>query len=115
MSTNTTQRLESDGTTKTELHAQWEAFEFRVPCEGRVRVENVSYGDESNEHVYVVEGVEAVGAIQCTCPADKYRSEACKHRHAVENQPAVMQVTTASTEERERMWARGRDRDEEGR
>ena len=54
--------------TKAELRANWEGFEFRVPAEGRVRVENVSYGADSDEHVYVV-SVEAGIPFDCTCPA----------------------------------------------
>jgi hypothetical protein len=78
----------------TERRAQWEGFEFRVPAAGRVRVENVSYGEDSDDHVYVVEVAEHVGATSCTCPHREYRSERCKHMAAVENQPAVMQAAT---------------------
>ena len=70
-----------------QKRAQWEAFEFRVPVRGRVRVENTSHGDVSKNHVYVVT-IEDGEATECTCPDRRRR--ACKHRVAVENQPAVM-------------------------
>ena len=94
MQANDTSGQETDEPSKTELRAQWEGFEFRVPAPGRVRVENVSYGDESDDHVYVVEVAEHVGPTACTCPSDEYREGACKHRLAVENQEVVMQAAT---------------------
>lgn len=77
--------------------AQWEAFEYRVPVPGRVRIENTSYGDKSTEHVYVVT-IEVGAATSCTCPSDEHHPGRCKHRIAVENQPAVL--AAANTEER---------------
>ena len=94
MQADDTSGQETGEPSKTELRAQWEGFEFRVPAPGRVRVENVSYGDESDNHVYVVEVAEHVGATACTCPSDEYREGACKHRVAVENEEAVMQAAT---------------------
>ena len=84
--------------TKAELRAKWEGFEFRVPTEGRVRVENVSYGDDSNEHVYVV-SVEAGIPFDCTCPAWEYHNpeDGCKHMKAVENRPAVTHAASTTT------------------
>lgn len=97
MNANETSEQETDEPTDDELaarRARWEGFEFRVPVPGRVRVENTSYGDASDKHVYVVEVAEHVGATACTCPSDEYRAAACKHRRAVEEQPAVMQAAT---------------------
>ena len=94
MQANDTSGQETGEPSKTELRAQWEGFEFRVPAPGRVRVENVSYGDESDNHVYVVEVAEHVGATACTCPSDEYREGACKHRVAVEDEEVVMQAAT---------------------
>jgi DNA-directed RNA polymerase subunit M/transcription elongation factor TFIIS len=84
--------------TKAELRANWEGFEFRVPTEGRVRVENVSYGADSDEHVYVV-SVEAGIPFDCTCPAWEYHNPegGCKHMKAVENQPAVTHAASTTT------------------
>jgi hypothetical protein len=82
---------------RTSRRAEWEAFEFRVPAEGRVRVENVSYGEKSGEHVYVV-SVANGETTACTCPADEYHPGECKHRQAVENTEAV--VLAASEERR---------------
>jgi hypothetical protein len=87
MSTKTSAELSS--TERTSRRPQWEAFCFRVPCEGRVRVENKSHGEESGEHVYVV-SVANGETTACTCPADEYRPGACKHRLAVANQDAVI-------------------------
>jgi hypothetical protein len=101
MSTEASSRQEASEPSKTEKRAEYEAFEFRVPVPGRVRVENASYGDESGEHVYVV-SIQNGEAVSCSCPADEYRSGRCKHRHAVENQPAVLLAASAS------------DRDESG-
>ena len=95
MSTKPANDLSS--TERTSRRAEWEAFEFRVPAEGRVRVENVSYGEESAEHVYVV-SVANGETTECTCPADEYQPGACKHRQAVENTEAV--VLAASEERR---------------
>lgn len=72
-----------------QKRAKWEGFEFRVPVQGRVRVENVSYGNDSNNHVYVVT-IEDGEATECTCPDRRRR--ACKHRIAVENHPAVLRA-----------------------
>ena len=73
-------------------------MEFRLGAPGAVRVENVSYGEESGEHVYVVT-VEDGAAIGCTCPADEYQPGRCKHRHAVEANSAVLAAASARVEE----------------
>jgi uncharacterized Zn finger protein len=39
--------------------------------------------------------VEAGETVECTCPADQYMDK-CKHRHAVENEPAVVEAASAS-------------------
>jgi hypothetical protein len=43
---------ESKEVSTIEKRAQWEAMEFRLGAPGAVRVENVSYGEESGEHVF---------------------------------------------------------------
>ena len=85
-----------DEPTTSERRAEWEGFEFRVPAEGAVRVENVSYGDDSDEHVYVV-SVEGGIPFDCTCPAWEYHNPegGCKHMVAVENQPAVTRAASS--------------------
>lgn len=95
MSTNATSGQETDAQSKTELRAQWEGMEFRVPTPGRVRVENVSHGEESDEHVYVV-SVESGIPFDCTCEAWEYHNPegGCKHMIAVENQPAVVMAAS---------------------
>ena len=80
-----------------EQRAQWEAMEFRLGAPNTVRVENLSYGAESGEHVYLVM-VEAGETVECTCPADQYQQK-CKHRIAVEANPAVLDAGSASVEE----------------
>jgi hypothetical protein len=89
-----------------ERRAEWEAFEFSVPLAGRVRVQNNSYGDDSNEHEYVV-AVEGGSAEWCTCPHHEHRDERCKHMSAVENQPAIMSAASASENEIEQARADG--------
>jgi DNA-directed RNA polymerase subunit M/transcription elongation factor TFIIS len=110
MSTNelSGQERTDDEPTKAELRAEWEGFEFRVPAEGRVRVENVSYGDESGEHVYVV-SVEAGIPFDCTCPAWEYHNPegGCKHMNAVENRPAVTHAASITTTSSQRVATDG--------
>ena len=74
-----------------EKRAQWEPMEFQVGAPNTVRVENVSYGEDSDEHVYLV-------MVEYTCPADEYQDK-CKHRIAVEATPAVLEADSASVEE----------------
>ncbi|HET7322806.1 MAG TPA: SWIM zinc finger family protein [Halococcus sp.] len=95
------QESTDDVPTKTERRAEWEGFEFRVPAPGAVRVENVSYGDDSDEHVYVV-SVEAGIPFDCTCPAWQYHNPegGCKHMVAVENQSAVTRAAASATPDR---------------
>jgi uncharacterized Zn finger protein len=80
-----------------EQRAQWEAMEFRLGAPNTVRVENVSYGAESGEHVYLVM-VKAGKTVECTCPANQYQDQ-CKHRIAVEANPAVLKVGSADVKE----------------
>jgi hypothetical protein len=80
-----------------EQRARWEAMEFEVRAPGVVRVENVSYGDDSDKHVYLVI-VEDGETVECTCPADRYQDK-CKHRHAVEDQEVILDAASASEEE----------------
>ena len=80
-----------------EQRARWEAMEFEVRAPGVVRVENVSYGDKSGEHVYLVI-VESGETVECTCPADRYQDK-CKHRHAVEEQEVILDAASASEED----------------
>lgn len=94
-----------------EKRAKWEGFEFRVPAQGAVRVENVSYGDESGDHVYVV-SVEGTIPFDCTCPAWEHHNpeDGCKHMLAVEEQPAVLLAASASDTERAIATDGGRSR-----
>jgi hypothetical protein len=78
--------------------ARWEATEFRLGAPGTVRVNTVSYGAESGEHVYLVI-VEDGETVEWTCPADEYQPGRCKHRHAVESNPTVLEAGSASVEE----------------
>ena len=87
MSTESSERKE---VSTIEKRAQWEPMESRLDAPNTVRVENVSYGENSDEHVYLVT-VEHGAAIECTCPADEY-----KHRIAVEDRPALVRAGSAS-------------------
>lgn len=100
MSTNATSGQETDAQSKTELRAQWEGMEFRVPTPGAVRVENVSHGEGSDEHVYVV-SVESGIPFDCTCEAWEYHNPegGCKHMIAVENQPAVVMAASQNDDQ----------------
>jgi hypothetical protein len=93
-----TESSESKEVSPVEKRAAWEAMKFRLGAPGAVRVENVSYGAESGERVYVVT-VKDGAAIECTCPADGYQPGRCKHRHAVEANPAVLAAASAGVEE----------------
>jgi hypothetical protein len=92
---NTTEEKTTES--NIEKRAHWEAFEFRVPCEARVRVENVSHGDESDEHVHVVT-VKGGKTTGCTCKFDQYNVEKCKHRVATEDRPAVISAADPAIE-----------------
>ena len=85
---------------KLEKRALWEAFEFTLLSSGIMRVENVSYGDESKNHRYGVAATRSK-VIGCTCTFAKH-ADTCKHQIAVENEPAVFRAITASPEEFER-------------
>jgi len=82
---------------KLEKRALWEAFEFTLLSPGIVRVENVSYGDDSKNHRYGVAATDT-GVIGCTCTFAE-RADTCKHQIAVEINPAVFEAVTASSEE----------------
>jgi len=103
MNQNETSDEETHGSnrSKTEKRAEYEAFEFRVPAQGVVRVENASYGDESDEHVYVVEVGTDGDTTGCTCPADEYQAGRCKHRLVVENAGPVVLAASATDDERD--------------
>ena len=94
MSTESSERKE---VSTIEKRAQREPMEFRLGAPNTVRVENVSYGENSDEHVYLVT-VEDSAAIECTCPADEYQDK-CKHRHAIKASPAVLKAANAGVEE----------------
>ena len=91
MSTESSERKE---VSTIEKRAQWEPMESRLNAPNTVRVENVSYGENSDEHVYLVT-VEHGAAIECTCPADEYQDKR-KHRIAVEDRPALVRAGSAS-------------------
>lgn len=94
--TNSTTNANKDQESTIEKRAAWEGFEYRVPCEGTVRVENVSYGDESDDHTHVV-NVEGGTATDCTCSYNQY-NESCKHRIAVDDTPPVIAAATPEVE-----------------
>lgn len=96
---HTTDAAELMNDPKALKRARWEAFEFRCPAQGVVRVENGSYGPESDEHVYVVK-TDGDTTEECTCPADEYSNDPCKHRLAVELNGVVMQAAAADDDAR---------------
>ena len=89
---------EQKAVSKVEKRAQWENMEFRLGAPNTIHVTNLSYGeDEAKNHKYLVTiaGEESVG---CTCPADEYMDE-CKHRIAVEQNPALVRAGSATISE----------------
>jgi hypothetical protein len=79
-----------------EKRAVWEQFRFTVCPNGYVNVENLSYGDESGDHIYSVE-VSNGSATGCSCPHATYRDAHCKHQHAVEQAPIVVSSASAAS------------------
>jgi len=83
---------------KTAKRVGWEAWEFTVESPHLIRVTNVSYGFEKDDHSYLV-GVEDRDGLlvpaECECPADKYNEEYdCKHKVslATVGGPVVLQA-----------------------
>ena len=72
-------------------------MEFRLGAPNTIHVENVNYGEESDEHVCLVM-IEEGQTIECTCLTSEYQQK-CKHRHAVEANPAVLEAGSANVEE----------------
>jgi hypothetical protein len=81
---------------KTAKRVSWESFEFTVEAPHLVRVTNVSYGFEKDNHSYLVGVEERDGRVtpaECECPADKYNDQTdCKHKVALaaEGGPVVL-------------------------
>ena len=67
-------------------------FEFSVPSEGIAVVANTRHAEPTTYAVNVDPDGETTA---CSCPADEYHPGACKHRQAVESQPAVVLAATA--------------------
>ena len=82
---------------KLEKRALLEGMEFTLLSPGIMRVENVSYGDESKNHRYGVAATRSE-VVGCTCSFFS-RANTCKHCIAVEANPAVFAAITASPEE----------------
>ena len=76
--------------------AEYEAFEFSLGGPGHIKIRNCSHADPS-DHTYIV-AVENGETVDCTCPADEYRSGRCKHRVAVESNDALLSAGSAEPE-----------------
>lgn len=99
MSTTTTTEQKGEESL-TEKRARWEAFEFSLPENesGTVKVENVSYGEESNEHVHKVT-VKGGRAVSCSCKAYEFGDDdRDKHMRAVDARPAVIMAADPEIE-----------------
>lgn len=85
---------------KTGKRAVYEEFSFRPRGGGDIEVENLSHGDDSDEHTYTVHVVGGIPS-DCSCPADTYNTVegACKHRVAVAMRPAVLQAAEHGSDE----------------
>jgi hypothetical protein len=85
-----------DELSKLEKRALWESFAFAVPAAGLVCIENKSYGEESNRHLYIVT-VEDGAPDECTCTFAQ-RTDTCKHQIAVTNEPAILHAASQPQE-----------------
>ena len=72
-----------------------EHFAISVPSAGIAAVTNTRHDEPTTYAVNVADSGETV---ECTCPADQYQDK-CKHRVAVEANPAVLEAGSASAEE----------------
>lgn len=95
--TNSEANAEKDEVSTVAKRAFWESFEFAVPEQGAVVVENVSYGPESSEHVHPV-NVEDGQAVSCGCKAYEFGDGRCKHMIAVDWEPAVIRAASPEIE-----------------
>ena len=87
-----------DYSDRVAKRAQWESFEFSLGGPGHIKVANHSHGSENaSDHTYIV-AIEDREAVECTCPADEYRSGRCKHRVAVESDDALLSAGSAEPE-----------------
>lgn len=94
MSKNAVEALEDIGNgidPKTLKRAQYEGFEFELEAPGLVRVRNASYGDDADDHTYLV-NVEDGKPLACECPAFQYRDGPCKHQLAVAIRKPVLEA-----------------------
>jgi len=78
--------------------AEYEALEYELGAPGHLKVRNLSYGEDAAEdHTYIV-AIEDREAVECTCPADEYRSGPCKHRVAIESDEVLLSAGSAGVE-----------------
>ena len=74
---------------RTAKRVRWTEWEFTVDAPHQIRVVNASYGSEQADHTYTVtvgdhdEHDDLLVPLHCTCPADHYGDEDCKHKVAV--------------------------------
>ena len=75
--------------TKTAKRVRWSEWEFTIAAPHQIKVVNASYGSEQADHVYTVtvadhdEHDDLLVPLHCTCPADQYGDNDCKHKVAV--------------------------------
>ena len=72
-----------------------EHFAISVPTRGIAVVENHKHDDPTTYSINVDESGETSA---CSCPADEYHPGKCKHRQAVESEPAVLLAALADRE-----------------
>ena len=90
MCKDTLAALEPDA--QTAKRAAYEAFEFDLEAPGLVRVTNGSYGDDAENHSYLV-NVEGGVPSACECKAFEYgNGKACKHMTAVAIREPVLEA-----------------------
>ena len=76
--------MATKATSNDSAHSK-EDYEFcALPSVGKFNVANHAHGSENvTEHTYTVSLTDG-RAARCTCLADTYHAEPCKHRDAVE-------------------------------
>lgn len=92
-----TDKANSEQETVDEQRSNYERFDIAV-CQGGVgyvNVRNLSYGENSSDHIYSVE-IEDGHAVGCSCPHATHRGAFCKHQRVVQQSPLVLASAQAT-------------------
>jgi hypothetical protein len=91
MNPNALSQLNVDATTCKR--AAYEGHEFTLESPGCVRVTNGSYGDDKEDHSYLVT-IDGGVPSACECESFEYRDGACKHMTAVAIRTPVLDAAS---------------------